>query len=298
MIYLATVTESDEVVLPALLGIGKGENAVERANSQLDGERSIISAEGLRAKLSSSRSPSSKRRDFATLGKDQISSTSNLLSEQSDGDSSAETVTDGEDAESYLPDPSSTKCSPDDYLLLLTKAQLGLDLEAKQASLLKSFFAEVTEEQMAAYNNDVVGAVRNNDLELLKKLHGDGQLLDCSNRYGESLLNMACRRGFDSIVEYLMENDVNIRLCDDSGRTPLHDACWNPTPQLKICQGLIKREPSLLLVADRRGCTAFQYARMEHWDQWRTFLFENRLCLNKLKQPDILVKFATSKGIN
>ncbi len=295
---MATVTKPDEVVLPGLLDMHNGEGSQERAESQVNRGKSIISVESWRAKLSSSRSPSSKRREFATLEKDQISSTSNLLCEQSDGDSSAETVTDGEDNESYLPDPLSTKCSPDDYLLQLTKAQLGLDLEPKQASLLKSFFAEVTEEQMAAYTNDIVGAVRNNDLELLKKLHGDGQLLDCSNRYGESLLNMACRRGFDSIVEYLMENDVNIRLCDDSGRTPLHDACWNPTPQLKICQGLIKREPSLLLVADRRGCTAFQYARMEHWDQWRTFLFENRVCLNKLKQPDILANFAKSKGIN
>jgi hypothetical protein len=195
-----------------------------------------------------------------------------------------------------MPDPSSTKCSPDEYLLLLTKAQLGINFEAKQASSLISFFAEVTEEQMAAYTTEVVRAVRNNDLDLLKTLHGEGQTLDCSNRFGESLLNMACRRGFEAMVQYLMENDVNVRLCDDGGRTPLHDACWNPTPQLKICQFLIEREPSLLLVADRRGCTAFQYARMEHWDQWRTFLFENRQCLLKLNQPQILDIFAMSQN--
>ena len=298
---MATVTKSSEVVLPGVQAkqvIRDRETSQERAESQFNGERSIISAEGLRAKLSSSLSPSSKRRDITTLGKDQISSTSNLLSDDTDGDSSAETATDDEDDETSLPDPSSTKCSPDEYLLLLTKAQLGIELEAKQASWLTSFFAEVTEEQMAAYTNDVVQAVRNNNLELLKTLHRDGQLLNCSNRFGESLLNMACRRGFEAVVQYLLANGVNVRLSDDSGRTPLHDACWNPTPQLTICQGLIKREPGLLLVADRRGCTAFQYARMEHWDKWRTFLFENRLCLNKLKQPDILAKFAKSQVIN
>ena len=191
-----------------------------------------------------------------------------------------------------LPD-ASVQVSPDEYLLMLTKAQLGIDLEAKPALSLDSFFVQVTEEQMAAYTMEAVTAVRNNDLERLKELHAEGQALDCFNRFGESLLNMACRRGFESIALYLLESDrVDVRISDDGGRTPLHDACWNPTPQLRICQGLIERDPALLLVADRRGCTAFQYARKEHWDQWRKFLYDNRECLVKLKQPDILSKFA------
>ena len=85
---------------------------------------------------------------------------------------------------------------------------------------------------------------------------------------------------------------VDVRMRDDGGRTPLHDACWNPTPQLKICQSIIERDPSLLLVADRRGCTAFQYARQEHWKVWRKFLFENKDCLLKLNQPETLSIFA------
>lgn len=191
-----------------------------------------------------------------------------------------------------LPDPS-IQVSPDEYLLMLTKAKFGIELEAKPALSLDSFFVQVTEEQMAAYTMEAVSAVRNNDLEKLKELHAEGQSLDCFNRFGESLLNMACRRGFESIVLYLLESDrVDVRISDDGGRTPLHDACWNPTPQLRICQGLIARDPALLLVADRRGCTAFQYARKEHWDQWRKFLFDNRECLVKLKQPDTLAKFA------
>mmetsp|Transcript_5376 Transcript_5376/g.15034 ORF Transcript_5376/g.15034 Transcript_5376/m.15034 type:complete len:295 (-) Transcript_5376:35-919(-) len=191
-----------------------------------------------------------------------------------------------------LPD-TSIQASPDEYLLMLTKAQLGIEFEAKPALSLDSFFVPVTEEQMASYTMEAVSAVRNNDLDRLKELHTEGQALDCFNRFGESLLNMACRRGFESIVLYLLESDrVNVRISDDGGRTPLHDACWNPTPQLRICQSLIERDPALLLVADRRGCTAFQYARKEHWDQWRKFLYDNRECLVKLKQPDILSKFA------
>jgi len=236
-------------------------------------------------------SPATKRRIVATISEE----TDVLLlpcKEEADGDLGADLATSCKASEIDVPDPSSVKCSPDEYLLLLTKAHLGVHLEAKQARSLRSFFVEITEEQMAAYTSDIVGAVRNNDLESLKKLHGEGKSLDCSNRFGESLLHMACRRGFGTITEYLLENDVSVRLCDDSGRTPLHDACWNPTPQTAICRNLIEREPSLLLVADRRGCTAFQYARTEHCDQWRTFLFENQKCLLKLQQPDILAKFA------
>jgi hypothetical protein len=187
-----------------------------------------------------------------------------------------------------LPDPNAN-VSPDAFFLQLVKAQYGISLQVQPALSLESFFAEVSEEQMAAYNIQVVGAVRNNDLELLKKLHSEGQLLNCSNRFGEALLNMACRRGFESIVEYLLSRPgVDVRICDDSGRTPLHDACWHPSPQLNICKWILERDPAMFLITDRRGCTAFQYARPQHWGVWRKFLFENREYLEPLTKPEIL----------
>jgi hypothetical protein len=206
----------------------------------------------------------------------------------------AEVIVRNNCAVSDLPDPA-LKVNPDVYLLQLLKAQFGVSVEVKPALLLESFFGSVTEEQMAAYNIEVVGAVRNDNLELLKKLHGEGQALNCSNRFGESLLNMACRRGFESIVEYLLDQaDCSVRICDDGGRTPLHDACWNPSPQLNICKWILERDPILLMVSDRRGCTAFQYARPEHWDIWRQFLFDNRECLEGLTKPDILCRLVKS----
>ena len=179
--------------------------------------------------------------------------------------------------------------SPDDFLLELVNAQYKVSLQAKPALSLKKFFAPVSEEQLAAYTIEIVSMARNRDLNGLKKLHTEGHRLDCSNRFGESLLNMACRRGFEDIVEYfLAQPESNVRICDDGGRTPLHDACWNPSPQLGICKLLIERDPSLLLITDKRGCTAFQYARPEHWLVWRTFLLENRECLKALTEPEIL----------
>jgi hypothetical protein len=187
-----------------------------------------------------------------------------------------------------LPDPTSN-VSPDEFLLQLVRAQYGVCLEVKPALSLSAFFSEVSEEQMASYTLQVVGAVRNNDLESLKKLQREGQPLNCFNRFGESLLHMACRRGFESILEYLLEQpDINLRIRDDTGRTPLHDACWNASPQLNICKWIIQRDPSLFLITDRRGCTAFQYARPQHWGIWRKFLFDNRECLEALTKPEML----------
>ena len=187
-----------------------------------------------------------------------------------------------------LPDPDED-ISPDDFLVKLVMAQYGISLEAKPALSLEGFFLEVTEAQMACYNTEVVSAVRNNDLDHLKQLHVLGQPMDCFNRFGESLLNIACRRGFEDIVKYLLEQEsVSVRYSDDCGRTPLHDACWHPSPQLTICKWILERDPVLFFTKDRRGCTAFKYARPEHWPIWRKFLLDNRESLERLTKAEIL----------
>jgi Ankyrin repeats (3 copies) len=184
--------------------------------------------------------------------------------------------------------------SPEVYLQKLVKVMChGRELEVKKARSLEGFFARVTEAQMEAYTIAVVSVVRNNDLAGLKELHSKGQVLNCFNRFGESLLHMACRRGFDDMVEFLLgQPEMDIRICDDNGRTVLHDACWNPSPQLKICQRILERDPTLFFIADNRGCSAFQYARPEHWDIWRKFLLDNKESLTALNQPDVLERLA------
>lgn len=193
-----------------------------------------------------------------------------------------------------LPDPKEN-ISPDEFLMKLVKLMCNVELEAKTARSLQGFFCSVSDEQMAAYTIKVVSAVRTNDLEALKSLQSDGQILNCFNRFGESLLTMACRRGFEDIVAYLLDQpDIDIRISDDSGRTVLHDACWNPSPQLNICKWILEREPALFFVLDNRGCSAFHYARPEHWGIWRRFLLDNRKSLTSLKKDDVLAKFAKS----
>lgn len=195
-----------------------------------------------------------------------------------------------------LPDPTIKNIAPDQYLIQLVKAQFGLSLKPKSGlELDDGYFASITEEQLAAYTLEVLTPARDNDVKTLRKLVEErgSQVVNCTNRFGESLLNLACRRGFTELAEFLLSKDVelNVRIKDDFGRTPLHDACWHPTPQLDICTWLIKKDPSLLLITDKRGNTPFQYARSEDWQTWRQFLFDNRDSLQLLTEPSTLKRF-------
>lgn len=200
-----------------------------------------------------------------------------------------------EQEEVILPPPENAS-DPDDYLLLLFETLCpGKKLKIKPAIELSSFFPVVSEEQMARYSMKVVNIARVGDAQALREFHSEtgADSLDCFNRFGEGLLNMACRRGFVDMVNFLFSPDVNlnVRVRDDFGRTPLHDACWNPEPQLQICAWILQRDPSLFLVTDKRGYTPFQYARQSDWAVWCQFLFDNSHHLKALAQDEICETF-------
>ena len=68
--------------------------------------------------------------------------------------------------------------------------------------------------------------------------------MDACNRFGESVLHMACRRGSADMVSFFMADcALPVNISDDFGRTPLHDACWTPAPCFDVV--------GLLLDADR-----------------------------------------------
>lgn len=138
-------------------------------------------------------------------------------------------------------------------------------------------FLPPTPEQIEAYTNDAVSAVRSSDVESLRQLLSAGHSLECCNRFGESLLHVACRRSNAEIVSFLLfEAGVSPRIRDDYGRTPLHDACWRGNPEYEIVELLLSVEPRLAFVKDVRGHKPFQYARREHWGDWRKFIDEKR----------------------
>lgn len=138
-------------------------------------------------------------------------------------------------------------------------------------------FENPTQEEIDAYSSDAIAAVRSCDVDSLRSIHESGRSLRCCNRFGESLLHVACRRSTPEIVEFLLhEARVCPRIRDDYGRTPLHDAVWRTRPEVDIVELLLNVEPRLTFVEDVRGHKPFQYARKEHWGRWREFLCEKR----------------------
>jgi ankyrin repeat protein len=191
-----------------------------------------------------------------------------------------------------LPDPKGPG-GPDGFLAQLVQAEYGLSFKVKPAAELKNFYHAVTKKQVDAYTNELVSVARNNDVSELRSMSNSGHSLNCSNRFGESLLHLACRRGFEDMVELLTEQpSVSVRVADDGGRNPLHDTCWNPSPQLHICKLIMERDPTLFFISDGRGFTPFDYARPEHWSIWKQFLLDNRGCLRKLTEPSISSLFS------
>jgi hypothetical protein len=206
-----------------------------------------------------------------------------------------------EGIESRLPAPDASNVDPDDYFLLLLHAMFPqLKVQVKSSVDLDEYFPTPTEAQMSKYTTEVVNVVRTNDANAMNeyyKIHGRAAL-DCCNRFGEGLLNMACRRGFTEMVKYLLSPAIqlNVRVRDDGGRTPLHDACWYPEPQLDVCTLIIQQDPSLFLVADKRGYTPFQYARKSDWAIWRQFLYANYKALHTFfaTKPEVVQTFSCS----
>jgi Ankyrin repeats (3 copies) len=215
-------------------------------------------------------------------------------------------------ADAKLPDPQTATCDPDEYLQLLLHAMFPAlaDTPFKPVRTVENFFPAVTEEQKNRYTMEVVQLVRSNDVARVKDLYeAKGRtVLDCYNSFSEGLLHMSCRRGFAEMVDFLLHTvDLDCTVRDDCGRTVLHDACWHPEPQTQIVEWVVNGGSSasknknaclLLLVADQRGYTPFQYARPDHFPIWRQFLYDNRATLRRLAEPDVVAMFTGSSSNN
>mmetsp|Transcript_14832 Transcript_14832/g.18092 ORF Transcript_14832/g.18092 Transcript_14832/m.18092 type:complete len:271 (-) Transcript_14832:127-939(-) len=168
-------------------------------------------------------------------------------------------------------------------LLVTYLRENGYEAETRSSSKVEDYFLQISEKHIEAYDNEVVKAVREQDVSILREFLKDGKQLQCCNRFGESLIHMACRRGQTEVVRFLIkEANVTLRVKDDLGRTPMHDACWTVVPNFELMELILHHEPDLMLIKDVRGHSPFSYARQDHWKDWRDFLthHKNSLRLN------------------
>lgn len=182
-----------------------------------------------------------------------------------------QTASDAHQAQTVSNDPSNM--SPQELLVATIEARGG-EATIRPVLSVDDKFHTHTDEEIAAYPPTAM-LVRNNDLAGLKMAHQSGGKLQTSNKFGESLLHIACRRGYDHIASYLIEEaDVTVWVRDDFGRTPCHDACWTAKPNLELMDLLVRKCPEMLLMSDKRGSTPLDYVRRDNWDVWRKFLEE------------------------
>lgn len=139
----------------------------------------------------------------------------------------------------------------------------------------------------------------------LHQEYGEGDLLfRCCNRFGESLLHLACRRGRTEMVRFLVEElefttettsttststsrtsttatfaREMLTVRDDCNKTPLHDACWTPSPNFELVELILKHAPEQVLMQDVRGNTPFDYVRKEDYALWLKFLWQHKSML-------------------
>jgi hypothetical protein len=168
---------------------------------------------------------------------------------------------------------------PSDYVKSAFRVN-GTCLDTRRSQL-EPRFKPPTQAMIRAFTPELMNLVRQNDYEGLQILEKEGRLINCCNKFGESLLHLACRRGHNSIVRLLVEEaNVSLYMRDDYKRTPLHDACWTAEPNFELLDWLIREAPDLLIVEDIRGFTPFDYVRKDDWGKWLRFLWERRASLH------------------
>jgi Ankyrin repeats (3 copies) len=181
---------------------------------------------------------------------------------------------------------------PDDclaQLLLASQARASSNnksIRYHKASELTNFFVPLTTAALEAYTADLTRAVHQQDVTALRLWHEEQQerlgtssqghsLWHAGNKFGETIVHAACRRGSTAVLTYLLEHGAPLRVCCDAYRTPLHDACWTSTDQFgPVLDLILDACPDLLYILDARGFTPLQYVPRSQWSLWNDYLVQ------------------------
>lgn len=101
---------------------------------------------------------------------------------------------------------------------------------------LKNYFLEYNDSHYDSYDAESIAAIRGENLDALRTFQStDGRTLQATNKFGESLLHMACRRSFTRVVHFLLtEAGVSPKVCDDMGCTPFTTPAGHASPTLTL----------------------------------------------------------------
>ena len=182
--------------------------------------------------------------------------------------------------ESVSTTPKSARVSPAAYLMQALGRMTPEGCAPRSVMALESrdLFHQCTQMQMEYYDRDAIEAIHNRDIETLRVWHAKGRPLQTSSPFGDTLLHIACRRGYLDVVTFLVkEASVSLWVQDEQGRTPLHVGCHSSEPWFDLVDFIVQQDPDLLFVADARGSMPLDYAPRESWADWIAFLNKKEL---------------------
>lgn len=165
---------------------------------------------------------------------------------------------------------------------------IDMEIHAKHSYVLYNFVRKGTDlEGFRKCVQDLCGTyhVSQKDSDKSNQSVQQRQPFRCSNRFGESLMHLACRRGRTDMVRFLVEElpgcspSQMLSVKDDCFKTPLHDACWTASPNFELVELILKHAPEQVLMEDCRGNTPFDYVRKEDYALWLRFLWSRRALL-------------------
>lgn len=183
--------------------------------------------------------------------------------------------------------------SPDQFLVKL------LEHRVYDTSMIPSIekvsFRAPDDKKVADYSVELLDAVRNSDLDTLRRKDSQGISMSACNKFSESIVHLAARRSNFKTLEFLLNHGGEVLLVDDYGRNPLHDACWRPDPRFDIASLLLDRDITLLRRLDVRGYSPLHYVCKRHWLHWCAFLFYQKdkywPDLKSLQKLDVIPDF-------
>lgn len=128
---------------------------------------------------------------------------------------------------------------------------------------------------MDAYTSDLINAIRTSNMQELRALADVGKPMTACNKFGESILHLACRRSTAEVVDFLLKNGAKLDNVDDYGRTPVHDVCWREGINFEIVDLIMSVDPRYLCFSDIRGATPLDYIAEINWGEWCCYLNKN-----------------------
>jgi len=154
-----------------------------------------------------------------------------------------------------------------------------------------AYYNKPTPYQQASYGIEVTRAARSGNVHLICKLIKCGLSLNPCNKFSESLLHIISRRGksrnaFQMLSE-LSRLGSQLHLCDDFGRTPLHDACWTVDPCFRTISLFLDKDVNMLRLIDRRGSTPLDYVEKANQKKFIEFFLSKKDTYWPMRDPSI-----------